>query len=200
MLGFLATALAVRYCERYEASTWKSSIQIFLLYTLTISGLTGFTQREAWPISNWKVFGDPYIPPVQELVILAVDSHGREHLIDRRAWEPFDSLQLHAWLRIHIPRLAPALRHTVCQYLLHLVNMARARAVASQRPGTDGRFLGPLAAPRLITYAPLWSAPAMVPSAPFERLRFYEDTWHTETRRLAPHHLQRRLILEYPPL
>lgn len=197
-LGFLLVALTARFAENRGDPAWKRGVQAFIIYGVTVSLLVCIAGREAWPISDWRLFVSPPTLPTSQLTIIGVDRKGTQHSIDRRVWEPLDAATLDGWFVRSCSGMSLNARNIAGRYLLDMANKGRVRALAGERPGTDSRWFGSLTVPPLVTYAHLWSTAAATPSEPFVQLRFFKDTWQPADRQLNANSFTRQLIFEYP--
>ncbi|MBI1789565.1 MAG: hypothetical protein HYR60_18685 [Acidobacteria bacterium] len=191
--GFAALAVVAALTRR------KAAVQIFVLYTVAAGLYAGFLHREAWPFSRWQVFAYRYVRPSTALEIRGVDARGAEYQIDRRAWEPIPSLELHTWIRLKLEELDAQTREAAGRYLLEMANAARSRAAAGGKVGRFDRYFGALASPEHVIHRKIWSEPGGLPPEPFAGLRIYLDEWDPEERRRDPRRFKRVLLYEFPP-
>lgn len=196
--GFVLAALSVLVLERKRPSARRAGVSAFLLYYLAASFGAGLSQRDAWPFSKWALAATPAVASVTSTRIVGVDSAGREHEVDHRAWEPVAADELLPWMQIVFPVLSRREQDRVAAALLVDAERARQQARAGRGPGYLHRFLGPLAAPRFLLHPRLWSAPSTVPSLPFVGVRVYTESWGVEDRARDPRALARSLAYEYP--
>ena len=199
-VAFAALSLVAALSQSRAEEARRRAVSLFLAFTLVALVSPGFLRREAWPFSRWELMAYHYRPPVEigNIEIRGVDGHGLEWAIDRRAWEPFSSLDLFTWANYNWRQLAAKDQAIAGKYLLNLVNRNRAVAASGHRPGVFGRYFGPLAAPLHVVYRPIWDNPSAVPPAPFVLLRIYKNVWDVERRDRDPKDSRRELMYEGP--
>jgi hypothetical protein len=194
--GFLLLALVVRAAE--GGPRRRNAVHALLGYLLAVSLLAGLGQRDLWPFSNWKLAAGRVAPAVTRVRVVAVDEAGAEHRIDYRAWQPLAYDELAPWLETVFPSLDEAGREGAARFLLGRAEAARRRSRDGGRPGTAGRWLGPLAAPYFVQHPRRWTSAEATPPWPFVGLRLYRESWTLEERRREPGHAERVLVYEYP--
>jgi hypothetical protein len=197
-LGFLATALGVVLAGRATPERRRRRARAFLVYCLAASFAAGLFQRDLWPFAKWPMAGGRADADAENTRLRAVDAAGVEHEIDFRAWQPVAFDELIPWAHRTLPRLPAPARDAAAAHLLSLAEAARARTRAGGRPGTTGRWLGPLAAPYFDLHPRRWRRAEEAPARPFVKLRVYRERWNQEERRRDPGRVQRTLLLEYP--
>lgn len=195
-LGFVSTTVLAAWKGRASGQS-QQGVRLFLAYAMVASTAAGLLHHEFWPFARWQIFAYRYQPPVEALQVRAVDAQGTEYDVDRHAWEPLSSLDLHAWLGKHLLTRTPAQQEVVGRYLLDQVNTVRARVRRGEPFRVFQRFLGPLSASLHILYTPIWSAPEDVPTQPFTGLRIYRDRWDVWARARDPQDVQRTLLYAY---
>jgi len=155
-------------------------------YVVGVTLLAGLTQRDLWPLSSWSLMTrapgpDRGVAPDMYLLLVAVDSGGREYPVDYRAVEPFAIEELVAWMRKYFLDLPRAEQDSAAAYLLGRLNVARARVRSGLPPGTQGSWLGSLRAPFHTLHPRQWTA-GTVPASPFAGLRVYTESWNLAER------------------
>lgn len=169
----------------------------FIGYTLALSFAAGFAQHEVWPFSAWPLVAGKAPSVWTQPRIVAVDSDGREHGIDHRAWGPLVFQELNGWHDKFFFRLDPAARDRAAGYLLGIVEGNRKRWAAGRPEPYWNRYLGPFSAPLFLGHPDLWIAGERVPQKPFVGLRHYRETWDVEERLRDPARVTRVLRYEY---
>jgi hypothetical protein len=197
-LGYESVALRVALAARGPAEARRRRARAFLLYSIAASFAAGLSQRDLWPFAKWPMAGGRADAEAENTRLRAVDEDGREHDVDYRAWQPLAFDQLIPWAHRTLPRLPPPAQERAAAHLLSLAEVARARARAGGPPGTQGRWLGPLAAPYFDLHPRLWRGAADVPARRFVKLRVYRERWNQEERRRDPAAVRRTLLLEHP--
>src|SRR5262245_7782705 len=155
-LGFVALAAAVAAAAGRPADQRRRRASAFLLYAVAVSFAAGLAQRDAWPFAKWPMAGGWADAEAQNTRFRAVDDAGQEHDIDYRAFQPIEFDELIPWAHRTLPGLPPAAQDRAAAHLLALAEASRARTRAGGRPGTLGRWLGPLAAPYFDLHPRRW--------------------------------------------
>lgn len=194
--GFVAVSLFAAWLGR-DPDQRQRGVRVFVAYAMLVSTAAGLLHRELWPFSRWQLFAYRYRPPIEALQIRVVDARSTDYDVDRRAWEPMSSLDLHTWLLRHFLALDPEQQGVVARYLLQQANAARDRAHRGERIGVFDRLLGPLRAPLHVVHSPIWSAPGGPPGGPFTGLRIYRDRWDVWARARNPREVERTLWYAY---
>ena len=176
----------------------KAAVSAFLCYALGASFAAGLSQKNLWPFSHWPLIAGVVPQRIREMHVVGVDTAGREHEIDYRAWEPMAFRELGAWLTRYFPRLDSADQDRAAAYLLQMAERARRRAREGGGVGYLDRFLGPLAAPYFLLHPKRWEVPEAVPPTRFVRLRMYWLTWDVIERARGSTRAERRDVYEYP--
>ena len=195
-VGFVVTGLAVVGSESATARTRRVCLTVFLLYCLGASFGAGLTQRNVWPFAHWPLVSGMLPSAMSFPRLMAVDIEGVEHSIDYRAWQPLSYAELLAWIKADFARLDQEAQDQVGQYLLHLAEQARARALSDAGVGYFDRWLGPFTAPFFHLYAAVWSRYPL-PSIPFIGIRIYDDRWRWQASRQALDIASQHLMYEY---
>jgi hypothetical protein len=117
--------------------------------------------------------------------------------VDYRAWQPFVSDELLAWMNGRFLQLPPADRDLAADYLVGLAARGAEKAARGEPIGYFDRFWGPLAAPYFLLHSKWWASPADVPGEPLVGLRLYHDTWNLQERRANPDAVERSIQYEY---
>jgi hypothetical protein len=136
-------------------------------------------------------------PTVTHPRFVAVDSRGREHEIDSRAWAPLVFDELVGWEEKHFLRMDAPSRDRAAAYLLEVVERARARWAAGDPEHRFDRYLGPLAAPFFLGHPERWVPGVRVPDQPFVALRLYKESWNVEERARGAGRVERNVAYEY---
>ena len=194
VLGFAVLGVAAALARR--PGRRRTLVNAFIAYTLMVSFGAGLGQREVWPFSSWPLVAEVMPDTITHPRFKAVDSRGREHEIDHRAYAPIVFQELMGWEGGKFWRLDPAARDRAAAHLLSVVENARARWAAGDRSTPFDRYLGPLAAPFFLGHPDRWSDGA-VPEAAFVGLRIYHETWNVEERWKDPSRVDRVLLYEY---
>lgn len=199
-VGFLCFVL-VAFFAAYQGdeARIRRHVNRLIAYTVMFSLVAGISHTELWPFSRWNIFSEKLEQPVHEIRLFATDSNGREYDVDRRAFEPFTSVDLYNWFDFHLARLSPEQKDEVGRYLLERLNAARQHALAGERVGSFDRYFGRLAAPIHLLHARIWDDPARIPATPFVGLRIYVERWNVFDRQRSPGNTTRTLLYEYPP-
>lgn len=198
LLGFVAMALpAVFFARSQDEARARGHVNRFLAYTMVFSLVAGGLHLELWPFSRWNIFSLKLEQPVYQILVFAIDTSGREHDVDRRAFEPFTSLDLYTWLDFSFAALPPGQQREAGAYLLEQLNAARARAAAGERVGRFDRVFGRFSAPVHLLHAPLWNDRARVPPLPFAGLRVYRERWNVFDESRAPGARTRELLYDH---
>ena len=197
VLGGLALLLSAR--KPAPANRRQLATSLFLFYVLGVSLGAGFGQRDLWPFAAWNLVAGHVPRTWVTIQLVGVDTSGREHPIDARAWEPLSIDELRAWLLQDFEGLDSTSRDRVMQDLLARANAARIRAITGLAVGVNARYLGPFTAPLFMLHPSWWSAPREVPPEPFIKLRYYLESWDIERRLGGDDGVTRRLIHESPP-
>jgi hypothetical protein len=195
---FVCVALAATVASaRGTEADVRRWITRLILVCLTFSLSAALLHKEIWPFSRWNIFSEHLPQPVYELRVVGVDANGSEHDIDRRAFEPFTSIDLYTWLDFHFAKLSAEEKQEAAQYLLCLTNNARLAALNGDSIGSHGRFLHQAAAPVHILHARIWDDASAVPRDPFVGLKIYIDRWNTFDRRRDPSAVRHEVRYEY---
>jgi hypothetical protein len=198
-LGYLAAALVLaagwRRWRRDDEQR-RRSVSVFLVCALGASAMAGFTQRDLYPFAAWNLLPRRLGPTWNAFRLVAVDSAGREHVVDARAWEPVSGDELRAWLQFVFPGLDSAAQARSAGFLLGQAEAARAAAIAGKAVGRYRRVLGPVAAPLTVLHPTPWSDARAVPTTSFVALRIHRDRWGLERRRAAFGDVAVRLVYE----
>jgi hypothetical protein len=194
-----AVIAAVEYRGRHRAL--RGARHLLIVWVVGATLLAGVSQRDLWPLSSWSLMThaprrDMGVDPVY-LRLLAVDGAGREYPVDYRAVEPFAIEELMAWMRRYFLKLPGDEQDRVADFLLRRLNLARARVLAGDEPGTQGRWLGPLRAPFHALHPRQWTSIHSVPTTPFVALRVYGEIWDLEERAVDPSRVTRTRLYEY---
>jgi hypothetical protein len=195
--GLLAAAALVARAR--EARARRAAISRFIACVLLAAAAAGLTQHDLWPFAKWPMAGGRADAEGANTRVRAVDDTGAEHDVDYRAWQPISFDELVPWLHRSFTRLDESRRAQVAAHLLAAAERGRRRARAGRSPGTDGRFLGPLAAPDFNLHPRLWTTPERTPARAFAGLRLYRETWNQEERRRDPARVRRQLVYEHVP-
>lgn len=195
-LGFVALGLIAGRC-RAENDQGRRRINWFIGYTVAVSIAVGLTQMDAWPFSTWPLVAGTVPAVVTHPRILAMDSEGKEHEIDYRAWAPLEFQELMAWQDEGFPRLGRDSQDRAAAYLLALVERARAEWAAGRPTPYFNRYLGPFSAPFFLGHPERWTTASQVPPAAFVGLRFYKESWNVEERHRDATRVTRVLVYEY---
>jgi hypothetical protein len=99
--------------------------RIFIGYFIVLTLVAGLGNRDLWPFSSY-----PYISESsarhREAVwyeVRAVDSSGREHRVDARAWSPLSAHVIEKWIeRTFMAHLDGAGRQRAARFLLARMN------------------------------------------------------------------------------
>lgn len=188
LVAFGAALSVVRWRGATEAVQQRST-SLFVLYVLIVSGMAGFSQRDLWPFSSWRLMvgaapeaiGDA--PNPQSLRIRVFEPDGVEHAVDYRAWQPLSVEDLSTWLIRSFPDLAPDAQRRVAADLLGRANEGRERTLAGDSPGSFDRIFGPFSAPYHLLHPRRWRRPTDVPAQPFAGLRLYREYFDLEELR-----------------
>ena len=202
--GLLVAATAVLIGTRagLGVPARQRAVSLFLVYVCGVSLTAGLSQRDLWPFSSWALMigaaptdigDDP-----ENLLVLGVDTAGREHPIDYRAWQPLGVEELQAWLRIRFGKLPPDARDRVAGYLIGLAEAGRTAVKRGRSPGYFDRFLGPFTAPTHQLHPPIWNRPEDAPPFPFVGLLIYREYWNLEARRSDGTQIRRVLVYQSP--
>ena len=198
-VGFLCLVLAAFFAAyQGDEARIRRHVNRLIAYTVIFSLVAGISHIELWPFSRWNIFSEKLEQPVHQILVLAVDSNGREYDVDHRAFEPFTSIDLYTWFDLHFAELSPEQKDEVGRYLLERLNAARQRALAGERVGSFDRYFGRLAAPVHMLYARIWDDPARIPPTPFVGLRIYVERWNVFDRQRSQGNTTRTLLYEYP--
>lgn len=196
VLGFAMLGLAAALARRGGIDN-RRLVNLFIAYTLALSFGAGLSQREVWPFSAWPLVAGKVPALVTQPRIVALDTEGREHEIDYRAWGPIEFDEFIAWEEKNFSRLDRASQERVASYLLGIVERARQRWAAGDPELHFERYLGPLSAPLFLGHPERWIAGVHVPQKPLVGLRLYKESWNVEERRRDPAKVTRRLAYEY---
>ena len=169
-------------------------VNVYIGYILLLSFGAGLSQREAWPFSTWPLIAGRVANPVVQPRVLATDAGGKEHAIDYRAYLPFEFAELTAWEEQNFFDLEPMQQQQACDYLLGRIEHARQRWIRGHVPQRGP--LGPFGSPYFLSHPPIWSDPAKLPRTPLVGLRFYEEEWDVEVRRVNANAYRRTLRYE----
>ena len=196
-LGYVALGLVVVWRARRGHAPARPVISLFLLYMLLASLGPGLLQREAWPFSTWPLVASRHGPTARHARLMVVDEAGQEHRVDARAWQPFVSDELIAFVNGRMLALPAADRDQVAEALLQIVEGAIVRIRAGGRAGYFDRFLGPLTAPYFLLHPAWWNGPDDLPALRLVAFRLYRESWTLEARRRNPDAVDRALVFEY---
>jgi hypothetical protein len=183
-------------------SQQRALVSVFLAYVLIVSFGNGVLQLQLWPFSSWGLV--PGAAPAEsddawsDWRVVGVTADGGEHLIDYRAFEPLNAHELGAWMLTKFALLTREQQDRVGVYLFRLINTAREKTIAGNRPGYLRRYLGPFVAPAHVLYAPGWSAPGDAPSERFVAIRWYREVWNLDVRYKDPTKVSLVLLYQYP--
>lgn len=167
--------------------------QRLILFCVTVSFVVGLAQRPLWPFSDWPMDNHVFADEFAVLRPLAVDSEGREHEIDPRAFHPLDWGDTYTWLERQ--RGADESIFTeVAPWLLERLRAARRTVDGGQRLGPRlGRFAAP---PRTVLPA-TWLPGDSLERATLRGIRIYEYRSHLDSLPPDPERSTRTLLFEY---
>lgn len=184
-LGAFLGFLVLGHCART-----RPRINLFIIYVLGLSVAIGFTQRDAWPFSTYRLANQTWkgtsVRPYTKVSFYGVDARGNESEVDASAWSPLFPVVMQFYFRDVYPTLSRAGKDNALRFLLSLAESSRVALAAGRRYGNE-RLLGPLTAPDWAIYARHRDAPA----APWTGLRVYRDTWIPIERLDDPNRFQR---------
>lgn len=175
----------------------RQVISVFLIYAVAAGFGPGLVQREMWPFSNWPLVASRHGPVAQHARLMVIDRPGGEHRVDSRAWQPFVSDELVAWVNGRMLALPPADRDRAAEYLVGLAERGARAARQRQRIGYFDRLWGPLTAPYFLLHPRWWDDPEEAPAEPLVGLRLYHDRWNLRERRSRPDAVERTVVYEY---
>ena len=168
-------------------STRQRSVHLLVGYVLLVTAVAGLSRRDLWPFSAWQLMvgeapariGAPPNPEVLRLT--AVDSAGREHLVDYRAWQPHSVEDLARWLLRDFRQLSRRDQDVVAEHLLGLANEGRARTLSGSAPGSFDRWWGRLSAPYHLLHPRRWTDVDSTPPQPFVAVRIYREHYRLDS-------------------
>ena len=194
LLGLLVVWRTRRTTERASS---RPLLSAFLLFAVLAGFGPGIVQREMWPFSNWPLVASRHGPVARHARLMVLDQAGGEHRVDSRAWQPFVSDELLAWVNGRMLALPASERDQAAEYLVSLAERGASAARRGDGVGYFDRFWGPLAAPYFLLHPPWWDTPENVPPAHLAGLRLYHDTWNLAERRISPDAVARTIVYEY---
>lgn len=186
--------LGTRIARATTPADRRRRISVFIAFTVGIHLAVGITQRDAWPISPYPLMRGVWSERWQysKVVLVGVDTAGREWPIDPMAWSPVFPLVLQEWFVTHYPALSPGSRRVALDFLLSKAEHARQDIIHGRRTGGE-KLLGPLTAPDWWLYERV----RVASPEPIERLRVYREVWFPTVRAQDPSAFGRQLIDEY---
>jgi hypothetical protein len=190
--GFAAFFVGALWAGRRRT---HAVVDAFLLYSLAISFGVGLTQRDLWPFSSWPLVAGLVPDVVTQRRIVLVDSVGREHDADYRAWHPLSAIELSGWIDADFLDLDADRRREAADFLTNLVEEGRERTL---RGDLDpfARRLGPVTAPFFLVSPSLWSDPAAVPTVPIIGIRVYHERWDPAEVYAGRDSIRREMVFE----
>lgn len=187
-LAFLVLGFRARRSERAALT--------FIAFVVGMTFVAGFTQQEAWPFSNWALVHTMRSPEMNRWDLAAIDTQGREWLIDPRVLEPFAAEEYLTWMQMKFMRMDGEKRQRVAADIVRRAEEGRRRFLRTGDPGTIRTILGPLTAARHFHRAPTWRSDADVPRVPFVRFRLVMTSWNVEELARDPKATRRRVLYE----
>lgn len=211
-LGFVALGLRVIWTQSRKGDSQRAKSHL-ILYALAVTGIVGVTQIEAWPFSNWALIHHISQPRMLDWIVEGTDASGKAYRIDPRFIEPMPYEDFDTWLKSGffrigrteeearlcylVPRPPTPGQKEVARFLIQRAEIARQRFIRGQSPGTNGTFLGSLAAPYHFDRPTMWRSAADVPSTPFVGLRIWQIEWNVEERYRDESKISRHLLFDY---
>ena len=195
---FFGFVLAVWLVYRSRTPEYRRlAITRLAVYTLFISFAVGLTERNLFPFTSWDLIAWLYPDRVSYQTLVAEDTHGIEHHVDYRAWQPLSVDELASWIARGFDRLDRPGKDSALAYLLERANHAVTLARHRQRIGDYDRILGPFAAPLFHLHPAPWSDSTRVPPDRLTALRIYREWWTPEERSRDSTRVDRELVFEY---
>lgn len=155
----------------------RSRLRHFILFVTAMTLLTGFSQREAWPFTNWALFHHLAAARFGGVAVELIDVDGGVHSADARMWQPVGQEEIDSWLDGHFDRLNETQRRELAGWVLQRAEQTRMR-VASGRRAQNEWLLGPFAAPYHFLRRDVWT-----PTTPaFRSVQFIHIFWNPELR------------------
>ena len=193
-LIFLGLALSVAVSASSEGR--RRRVNALLLYFLLLSGAVGFTQKDDWPFSPYRIFYD-YKPPgslASKVAVKVFDGSGRECDVHPRFASPVVLPNLGVWFERTYPRLTPDEQGHAMAFLFAKAREAGPR-VALRQDTTPG--LAWLAAPPHWGLYALSTAGDFAGCLPYAGLRVYREAWRPREKFQDPARVSRELVSDY---
>jgi hypothetical protein len=174
--AFIVLTLRVRQGDTPGAS---APLRMLILYVVGVSIYVGYSGRDLWPFAAWHYVSYAVGESGNFLRLVGVDTHGQEHPLDTRTFEPLEYAQVMGYLERNIADLPRAQQTELLDFLLQRAQEGLAQARAGHPVGTFTRFLGPLSAPVFQVGVTPWTSPENLPDDLAE-LRLYRVSWHAD--------------------
>jgi hypothetical protein len=211
-LLFAALGFRIIWLERRERETARAIFH-FVLYSLTVTCLAGFTQIEAWPFTTWALVHNISPKTMIDWKIEGVTASGKTYPIDPRFIEPLPYEDFDTWLKTRFlplglteeearvcylkPHPVTPEQAQIARFLVWRAEQARLRFLRGESAGTNGWLLHGLSAPFHFDRPRLWRSEADVPETPFVGLRIWQLDWNVEERYRDESRVRRRLLFDY---
>jgi hypothetical protein len=211
-LAFAALGLRIVWLQSRRRDA-QPAIAQFIAFAIVVTCLTGFTQIEAWPFSNWSLIHHISHRNMVDWIVEGVDASGKAYRLDARFVEPMPYEDFDTWLKTGFMRLGrteeeakvcylkaqPSTpeQQRVARYLVARAEIARLRFRRGQSPGHNDWLLGRLTAPYHFDRRNVWRAAGDVPATPFVGLRIWQIEWNVEERYRDESRITRHLLFDY---
>jgi hypothetical protein len=190
-------ALGLRAARRVtDRVQHRRRVRDFIVYFLGVTCAVGLVQQESWPFTTWALVHTVSKEQVLQWRLEAIDAGGRVWPVDPRIVEPMPPEDFDGWLGYHFPGLDHAQQQRVLRFLLDRAEQSRRRIAAGGAIHTNGRILGPLAAPYHFQRAPVWNGTRDVGTEPFAGIRIVEVGWNIWERANDDRRVTRRTVAE----
>ena len=173
----------------------QRSANRLIVYTVVVTLITGFTQRESWPFTTWALFHHLAPQRFTALTFEFVDESGDVHQVDARMWQPVSDADVEAWLNQNLGRLTPAQRKDFLRGVLSRAETAREYVIATGR-SPNAWLLRRFTAPYHFLRTEPWTEDATIASRRFVGVRLVRLSWNVDERARDPRATQRQVIDE----
>jgi hypothetical protein len=173
----------------------RRSANQLIAYTIAVTLITGFTQRESWPFTTWALFHHLAPERFSELAFEFVDEGAQVHPADARMWQPVSDADVAAWLNQNFERLSPLQRKQFLGAVLARAESARVTLLSTGRSPNEW-LLRRFAAPYHFLRPKPWTAGPDIASRRFVGVRLVRLSWNVDERARDPHAVQRSVIDE----
>ena len=188
-------ALGVAVLRAREAQARHFRLNVFVVYLLVVNFAVGITQRDDWPFSPYPLMRGLWNAHFhyEAVVIVAVDQHGREWMLDPMTWSPIFPLVMQEWVRETFTKLAPDRQREAAAFLFAKAQAARAQRASGRDYIGNETLLGPFTASDWWRYRRM----SQFSPEPYGGLRIYSDGWYPDERFANPRRFTRHLVYEY---